>query len=343
MAILQARRVTKMFGGLAAVSLVDFDLREGEILGLIGPNGSGKTTLVNVITGVLPYSDGDVLFRGQSIRGLRPHEIGRLGLSRTFQVVKPFRNLSVLQNVMVGALFGARGGARELAKARSQAEEAGIRRAGPAGAGAQEVLEFVGLAHRAQAPAEGLNVPERKRMELARALAMRPTILFLDEVMAGLNPAEIDEAVGLIKRIRDRGITLVVIEHVMKAIRNVSDRIMVFTTGRNSPRDRPKRSSTTPRSSRPTWAGATRSRPMLEIRGLNAGYGEVQILRDVSFSVGKGEIVTLVGSNGAGKSTLLNTVCGIMRPRSGSVHLDGRGYHRVELGGHRGPRHHPGP
>jgi branched-chain amino acid transport system ATP-binding protein len=216
MAILQARRVTKMFGGLAAVSLVDFDLQEGEILGLIGPNGSGKTTLVNVIAGVLPYSDGDVLFRGRSIRGWRPHEIGRLGLSRTFQVVKPFRNLSVLQNVMVGALFGTRGGARDLAKARS---------------GAEEVLQFVGLAQRAQAPAEGLNVPERKRMELARALAMRPTILFLDEVMAGLNPVEIDEAVELIKRIRHQGITLVVIEHVMKAIRNLSDRIMVLFHG----------------------------------------------------------------------------------------------------------------
>ncbi len=216
MAILQGRRVTKVFGGLAAVSLVDFDLREGEILGLIGPNGSGKTTLVNVIAGVLPYTDGDVRFRGQSIRGLRPHEIGRLGLSRTFQVVKPFRNLSVLQNVMVGALFGARGGARDLVKARSRAEE---------------VLEFVGLAQRIQVPAEGLNVPERKRMELARALAMRPTVLFLDEVMAGLNPAEIDEAVGLLKRVRSRGLTLVVIEHVMKAIRNVSDRIMVMFHG----------------------------------------------------------------------------------------------------------------
>ncbi len=216
MAILQARRVTKHFGGLAAVSLVDFDLHEGEILGLIGPNGSGKTTLVNVITGTLPYSDGDVLYRGRSIRGLPAYEIGRLGLSRTFQVVKPFRNLTVLQNVMVGALFGARGGARELASARRQADE---------------VLEFVGLAYRARAPAEGLNVPERKRMELARALAMRPTVLFLDEVMAGLNPVEIDEAVQLIKRIRDRGITLMVIEHVMKAIRNVSDRIMVFHHG----------------------------------------------------------------------------------------------------------------
>jgi branched-chain amino acid transport system ATP-binding protein len=214
--ILQARRVTKLFGGLAAVSLVDFDLQEGEILGLIGPNGSGKTTLVNVITGTLPYSEGDVQFRGRPIRGLPPYEIGRLGLSRTFQIVKPFRNLTVVQNVMVGALFGAQGGARELAAARRQAEE---------------ILEFVGLVHRAGASAEGLNVPERKRMELARALAMRSTVLFLDEVMAGLNPVEIDEAVQLIKRIRDRGITLMVIEHVMKAIRNVSDRIMVLYHG----------------------------------------------------------------------------------------------------------------
>ena len=216
MEILEARRVTKHFGGLAAVSMVNFDLREGEILGLIGPNGSGKTTLVNVITGMLPYTDGGVQFKGQSIRGLPAYEIGQLGLTRTFQVVKPFRNLTVLQNVMVGALFGARGGARDLAAARWQAEE---------------VLEFVGLAHKAHAEAEGLGVPERKRMELARALAMRPTLLFLDEVMAGLNPAEIDEAVDLIKRVRDRGITLVVIEHVMKAIRKLSDRIMVLFHG----------------------------------------------------------------------------------------------------------------
>jgi len=216
MAILETRRLTKLFGGLAAVSLVDFELHEGEILGLIGPNGSGKTTLVNVITGALPSSSGDVLFRGKSIRGLPAYEIGRLGLARTFQIVKPFQNLSVVQNVMVGALFGARGGARELASARRQAEE---------------ILQFVDLGYRAQAPAEGLNVPERKRMELARALAMRPAVLLLDEVMAGLNPTEIDQAVELIKRIRDRGITLIVIEHVMKAIRNLSDRIMVLFHG----------------------------------------------------------------------------------------------------------------
>jgi branched-chain amino acid transport system ATP-binding protein len=157
-----------------------------------------------------------VRFRGDNIRGLPSYAIGRLGVSRTFQIVKPFHNLTVVQNVMVGALFGARGGARALVEARRQAEE---------------VLDFVALTHRADAPADGLNVPERKRMELARALAMRPTVLFLDEVMAGLNPSEIDMAVALVKRIRDRGITLVVIEHVMKAIRDLSDRIMVLFHG----------------------------------------------------------------------------------------------------------------
>jgi branched-chain amino acid transport system ATP-binding protein len=215
-AILEARQVTKHFGGLAAVSRVDFDLRDGEILGLIGPNGSGKTTLVNVVTGALGYSDGDVRLRGDSIRGLPSYEIGRRGISRTFQIVKPFRNLTVVENVMVGALFGARGGAKALSLARHEAEA---------------VLEFVALSHRADAAADALNVPERKRMELARALAMRPTVLFLDEVMAGLNPAEIDAAVELIKRVRDRGISLVVIEHVMKAIRHLSDRIMVLYHG----------------------------------------------------------------------------------------------------------------
>jgi branched-chain amino acid transport system ATP-binding protein len=216
MALIEARGVTKRFGGLAAVSEVSFNLQAGEILGLIGPNGSGKTTLVNVVTGALPYTGGDVRFKDLSLRGLPSYAIGRLGVSRTFQIVKPFRNLTVVENVMVGALFGAAGGARALSEARHRA---------------LEVLDFVALAHRADAQADDLNVPERKRMELARALAMRPTVLFLDEVMAGLNPSEIDAAVTLIKKIRDRGTTLVVIEHVMRAIRDLSDRILVLFHG----------------------------------------------------------------------------------------------------------------
>src|ERR1051325_3489862 len=173
MAILHARGVTKKFGGLAAVSDVSFHLEEGEILGVIGPNGSGKTTLVNVITGAVPASGGDVRFRERSLRGMASYQIGRLGVSRTFQVVKPFRTLTVVENVMVGALFGAQGGARAVTAARGEAGD---------------ILEFVGLAHRADAAADALNVPERKRMELARALAMRPRVLFLAEGMGGLHP-----------------------------------------------------------------------------------------------------------------------------------------------------------
>jgi branched-chain amino acid transport system ATP-binding protein len=214
--VFEAQAVTKVFGGLAAVSKVSFTLREGEILGIIGPNGSGKTTLVNVLTGAMPYSDGSATFKGHAIRGLPRYQISRLGIARTFQVVKPFRSLTVFENVMVGGLFGRAGAGKDIASARALTAE---------------TLDACGLSHRAQAPAESLNVPERKRLELARALAMRPTLLFLDEVMAGLNTGEIEDAVALIKRIRDRGVTLVVIEHVMKAIRSLSDRLLVLFNG----------------------------------------------------------------------------------------------------------------
>jgi branched-chain amino acid transport system ATP-binding protein len=215
--IFEARGVSKVFGGVAAVSDVSFSLREGEILGLIGPNGSGKTTLVNVLTGALGYSQGTAELRGRALRGLAPHQICRLGVGRTFQVVKPFGALTVVENVMVGALFGKQGGERNVHAARARA---------------RETLALCGLAHRADAAADSLNVPERKRLELARALAMRPTVLFLDEVMAGLNTGEIEPAVALIKQIRDQGVTLVVIEHVMQAIRSLSDRLLVLYNGK---------------------------------------------------------------------------------------------------------------
>jgi branched-chain amino acid transport system ATP-binding protein len=215
-ALFEARGVSKRFGGLAAVSNVSFGLRRGEILGIIGPNGSGKTTLVNVLTGATSYSAGDATLGGRSLRGLPPHRISRLGVGRTFQVVKPFRSLTVLENVMVGGLFGRDGGTADIAAARARAAE---------------TLDLCGLAHRSSVAADSLNVPERKRLELARALAMRPVLLFLDEVMAGLNTGEIKEAVDLVKRIRDSGVTLVVIEHVMKAIRSLCDRVLVLYNG----------------------------------------------------------------------------------------------------------------
>lgn len=217
MAILEGTKVTKNFGGLTAVDQVDFQLEEGEIVGLIGPNGAGKTTLINCITGTLPTSSGEVQFQGRTITGMDPHVIARLGIGRTYQIVKPFHNLTVLDNVMVGALFGAKGLKRNMEQAHTLAEE---------------IIEFVNLDQLKDQHADELNVPGMKRLEMAKTLAMEPDVLLLDEVMAGLNPTEVDDAVGLIKQIRDSGVTILVIEHVMRAIRQVSDRVFVLHHGK---------------------------------------------------------------------------------------------------------------
>jgi branched-chain amino acid transport system ATP-binding protein len=214
--ILEGRGLTRDFKGLRANSEIDFTLYEGEILGLIGPNGAGKTTLVNMISGALPVTSGDALFKGRSILGLPPHKVGRLGIARTFQIVKPFPRMTVLENVAVGAMFG-RGG-RE-------------RRTGEALNAAREIVAFVGLEKFREQAADQLNVASRKRLEIAKALAMNPEVVLFDEVMAGLNPAEIDAAIGLIHQIRDRGISILVIEHVMRAIKAICDRLFVLHHG----------------------------------------------------------------------------------------------------------------
>jgi branched-chain amino acid transport system ATP-binding protein len=213
---LECRNLTRRFGGLSAVNDVSFDVREGEILGLIGPNGAGKTTLVNLITGVDTPNRGDMLFFGQSVRRLPPHQRGRLGIARTFQVVKPLLGMTVRENVMVGALFGTRGHTHGLAESARQAEEA---------------LEVVGLAGRADWPVEGLTLADRKALELARALATGPRLLLLDEVMAGLNPAETDQKIDLLRRLNQQGITMLVIEHVMKVVMTLSHRVLVLHHG----------------------------------------------------------------------------------------------------------------
>ncbi len=216
MIILQASDLTKKFAGLTAVHRVSFHLNQGEILGLIGPNGAGKTTLVNMISGTYPPTEGTVTFKGRTITGLKPYQIGRLGISRTFQIVKPFPHMTVLENAAVGAMFGAKGKQRT---ARQAIEEA------------EEILEFVGLSPQRNQRADQLNVASRKRLEMAKALAMGPEVILFDEVMAGLNYGEIDQAVELMLKIRDRGITILVIEHVMRAIKNVCDRIFVLHHG----------------------------------------------------------------------------------------------------------------
>ncbi|MFZ5916861.1 MAG: ABC transporter ATP-binding protein [Chloroflexota bacterium] len=212
--ILQIQDVSKRFGGLQALAHVTFDLPQGQILGLIGPNGAGKTTLFNCINGIYPPDEGLVLFKSQNITGWKPYHVARLGLARTHQIVKPLNELTVLENVMAGACFGH--------EQRSRGEAEGI---------ADEVLRFVGLAERRDQLAASLNVAQKKRLELARALAARPFLLLLDEVLAGLNPTEIAEMVEVVRHIRDQGVTILIIEHVMHALMNVSDRVIVLDYG----------------------------------------------------------------------------------------------------------------
>jgi branched-chain amino acid transport system ATP-binding protein len=215
-AILEGKSLTKDFKGLRANNEVDFTLYEGEILGLIGPNGAGKTTLVNMIAGSTSITSGDVLFKGRSIKGLAPHRIGALGIARTYQIVKPFPHMTVLENIAVGAMFGKRDKRLGARKAREAAAE---------------IVSFVGLEKHQDRSADQLNVASRKRLEIAKALAMSPEVILFDEVMAGLNPKEIDQAVALIQQIRSRGISIIVIEHVMKAIKAISDRLFVLQHG----------------------------------------------------------------------------------------------------------------
>jgi len=214
--ILSGTGVTKLFGGLEALSEVDFQLHENEILGLIGPNGAGKTTLFHVIAGVYKPDRGIINFRGENITGLRQDVICKKGIARTFQITKPFQGMTVLENAMVGSYFGSHGKA-SLKKCQREAED---------------MLLLVGLADKRDVLASQLTLVERKMLELARALSTRPSLLLLDEVVAGLNPTETLEMVSLIKKIGGDGVTILIIEHVMKAIMEVSDRVLVLTYGK---------------------------------------------------------------------------------------------------------------
>ena len=215
MPILEGKGVTKYFGGLAAVSNVDFKVEQGEALGLIGPNGAGKTTLFNLISAALVPKPGTIRFKGENITGLKPYKICRMGVARTFQLVKVFADMPALSNVILGSYFGMSPGMSSKDAVRE----------------ATELLGFVGLSAVKATPAKDLTLANQKRLEVARALATNPELLLLDEMMAGLNPAEVGQAMELVTRIRDKGITIIMIEHVMKAIMNVCERIIVLHHG----------------------------------------------------------------------------------------------------------------
>jgi len=209
---LAVRGLSKRFGGLQAVNRFDLTVAPGEIVGLIGPNGAGKTTVFHLIAGFHAPTDGAIAFDDTSLVGLKPHAICRLGLARTFQLVQPFAGLTTLENVMVGAFNRA----RDVGTARRQAAE---------------IVDFVGLGPRRDVPARNLTLADRKRLEVARGLATGPRLLLLDEVMAGLNPTEIEAIIGLIRRIHERGVSLLIIEHVMRAILALSHRLVVLHHG----------------------------------------------------------------------------------------------------------------
>jgi branched-chain amino acid transport system ATP-binding protein len=218
---LVVRGLSKRFGGLRAVQDVSFAIKENETVALIGPNGAGKTTSFHLITGFHRPDSGSVLAYGREIVGLRPHDICAHGVARTFQVAKPFGAMTVLANVMTGAFLRDKHAAVAREKAR-------------------EVIEFVGLSAREQTPAKDLTTIDQRRLEMARALATQPRLLLLDEVMAGLNPAEIDQAVGLIGKLSQRGLTIVIVEHVMRAIMAVARHIVVLDHGQKIAEGTPK-------------------------------------------------------------------------------------------------------
>jgi branched-chain amino acid transport system ATP-binding protein len=215
MTLLNVQNVSRHFGGVMAINNVSLTLSQGEIMGLIGPNGAGKSTLFNLISGVIKPHSGTIQFEGRDITPIAPDMICKCGIARTFQLVRPFNQLSPVENVMVGRVYGC-SPAKSMKHARHESEE---------------ILALVGLAEKRAKTAGMLGLVDRKRLEIARALATKPKLLLLDEMMAGLNLSEMDAAISLIKTIRDSGVSLIVVEHVMKVILSISDRVVVIKTG----------------------------------------------------------------------------------------------------------------
>ena len=320
--LLTVNGITCRFGGLLAVNAASLTAQAGQITALIGPNGAGKTTLFSIISGFVRANQGSVHFAGQDVTGEPPHRLARRGIARTFQIVQPFFGLSVRENVLVGAHLHHR--KRDAALAA-----------------ADQIGRDVGLGEMLDKPADALTVAGRKRLELARALATEPKLLLLDEVLAGLNPSEIRDIVPVIRDFCRRGITILMIEHVMQAVMSLAEHVFVLAEGRIIAKARPQKLLPSLSSLRPTsvavrqqsWERSMDVDPLLAVGDLHAGYGETEVLHGVDLMVSAGEIVAVLGSNGVGKSTLNRTISGVLRATKGSIQFAGHAIEREKPAG----------
>ena len=334
-AVLELSKLSLSFGGLRALSELDLRVADREVVSVIGPNGAGKTSVFNVITGVYQPSTGDVRFAGASIAGQAPHVIARRGVARTFQSLRLFMNMSVLENVMAATYGDTKALAWEsiLRLPRARREEREVR------ALAEDVLSFFGqrlAGYRWDQPAYSLSYANRRRLEIARALATRPRLLLLDEPAAGMNPIETHEITELIGRLRaERGVAILVIEHDMHVVAGCSDRVVALDHGvkiaeggfdqvANHPAVVEAYLGRDPEALAEAGMSAPEPEVLLQLDHVTTYYGQMRILEGISLQVGAGELVCLLGGNASGKSTTLKTILGIVRPRSGRVLLGGR-------------------
>ena len=343
--LLDLQGVSMSFGGLKVIDGLDLHVDEGEIVSVIGPNGAGKTTLFNLVTGVYEPTDGDIVFAGSSIKGLEPHQITRRGIARTFQTLRLFLNMTVRENVMAAAYGHTKAGVfRSMLRTPGmRREEQEIREL------AEKRLAFFGerlMGYRWDQPAYSLSYANRRRLEIARATATNPRMLLLDEPAAGMNPKETQEITELIAKLRtEAGYTILVIEHDMHVVEGISDRVIALDHGLKIAEGTFEQVATSPQGRRgvprhgrdgPQVSSAPA--PLLQLEGINTYYGQIHILQDENIVVGEGELVCLLGGNASGKSTTLKTILGLVRPRTGTVTLNGEDVtqmptaHRIKRG-----------